>query len=248
MTALVSAELLKARTVRTTWAVLGVLLLFVGVTAAFVVSVSGDGDIPALTAESLSDFVRGPGRMVGAGVLILGILAAAGEFRHRTSVATFLGEPRRLRVLAAKLAAAALAGAVIGLGIALVALAAGVVGLGMEGVPVDLGVDGLLPAVAAMTASTGLHAMLGVALGSLLANPTLAVGTALGWALVVEGFLPVVLRRPTLGEWLPGGAADMVLAAGTDAPTSWAAGAGTLLAYTVALALPAALLLRRREM
>jgi len=47
------------------------------------------------------------GQLVDGAVLLAWIVLSAGEFRHCTSVTTFLGQPRRLRVVSAKLAAAA---------------------------------------------------------------------------------------------------------------------------------------------
>ena len=81
-----------------------------------------------------------------------------------------------------------------------------------------------------------LHGLLGVAVGTLLRNTAAAVGAVLVWAFVVEGVVPVVTRRPEIGDWLPSGAVVQMLAERT--PTGQlvpAAAAALLLGYTVAL-------------
>src|SRR5205823_14210182 len=61
----------------------------------------------------------------GAGPLaaILAAAGTAGEFRHRTAAATFLAEPRRARVITAKLVVYLLAGAAYALACVAVCLA-----------------------------------------------------------------------------------------------------------------------------
>ena len=81
-----------------------------------------------------------------------------------------------------------------------------------------------------------LHALLGVAVGTLLRNTAAAVGAVLVWAFVVEGIVPVVTRRPEIGDWLPSGAvAPGARGAHRAGPARPAAAAALLLGYTVAL-------------
>ena len=58
------------------------------------------------------------------------------------------------------------------------------------------------------------YAVAGVGIGELARNPALAVGVVLGWAFVIEGVLPVVLREPQLDRWLPTNATRSALLLG----------------------------------
>ena len=142
--------------------------------------------------------------VTGMTMLVLGILVMAGEFRHRTILATYLGEPRKGRVLVAKLVLMGLLGAVAGavvfgltVGIAVPLYAA----KGVHTLPIDIGRYWL-----GATLATGCYALLGVAVGALVRNTVGAVLGALVWVQVVEQlFLANVF--PELAKWLPTGAA-----------------------------------------
>ena len=137
-------------------------------------------------------------------MLILGVMISAGEDRHRTSLSTYLAEPRRGRVLVAKLFTSALVGALGGaalfgldLAIALPVYAA----KGVHHLPVD--VVSLWTGTTLLTACFGL---LGVALGALTRNTVAAIIGALVWAGVIE--LAVLQPLfPSAAKWLPTGAA-----------------------------------------
>ena len=137
-------------------------------------------------------------------MLILGVMLSAGEDRHRTSLSTYLAEPRRDRVLLAKLITAALVGAVAGalifgldLAIALPVYAA----KGVHHLPVDIAT-----LWTGTTLLTACFALLGVALGALTRNTVAAIVGALVWAAVIE--LAVLQPLfPALAKWLPTGAA-----------------------------------------
>ena len=65
------------------------------------------GGNPPLGPAALPGSLRASGRQLVDGALLLAwIVLTAGEFRHRTSVTTLLGQPRPLRVVPARLAAA----------------------------------------------------------------------------------------------------------------------------------------------
>ena len=97
MRSLVCAELLKLRTTRSAWIPLGVALVFAVLSVVATTSEAGRGGNPALSAAWLPELMRGSGGLfVDGAVLLAWIILSAGEFRHRTSVTTFLAEPRRL--------------------------------------------------------------------------------------------------------------------------------------------------------
>jgi ABC-2 type transport system permease protein len=249
MNPLVSAELLKARTTRALPVTAVVLTLFTVAGAVFAGVVSGHGGQPALAASALDDFVRGPVKLAGGGALLLGLLASAGEFRHRNIVTTRLAEPRPGRVLAAKVAALALVGLVLGAVVEASALVSGMVTIHLAGAPVEPLAHGTPRLLAAGTLLIALHAVLGVAVGAAVRNLTAAVALSLGWATVVEGIVPVVARKPEIAYWLPTGAVDTVLDWGAGPAAQLApGGAVALLAgYLTAILVMATALDRVRE-
>ena len=112
MTALISTEWRKLLTTRGPLAALAGLLVL-----SVAVAVGGMGDIGSGTATETEDarelLVVGSGLFASLVLLVLGTLAATGEFQHRTAVTTYLITPRRGRVLAAKLIAHAIVGALV---------------------------------------------------------------------------------------------------------------------------------------
>lgn len=71
-------------------------------------------------------------------MLILGLLAMAGEFRHDTATSTFLVTPNRGRVVGAKLAASGLVGLAFAAGAAVLTVAVAVPWLSMKDVDTSL--------------------------------------------------------------------------------------------------------------
>jgi hypothetical protein len=246
---LVGTELHKTRTTRALFVATGVVALFAVAIPAVASALAGTGDIPPLAPSSLTDILRSPSPVADKAVLILGLLGTAGEFRHRTIVTTHLAEPRRLRVLAAKLLAYAAVGAALGVVAVVAAGVTGVTVLHLHGVPVQLTRHGTPAVAAALPLALALYSMLGVAVGALTRNTAAAVGTALAWIFAVEGIIPVVTRTPAVAYWLPGNAFQAVLhAGGPGAHNGFAPGAGVaLLLGWAALLIAATILLDRRR-
>ena len=246
MNALLEAELLKLRTTRALWVATGLSVVLAAGLPVLNSTLAGSGDVPELTAETLSDAARGPVQLAGAAVLLVALLATASEYRHRTVLLTRLVQPRAQRVLWAKLGAAALVGLALGILVEVAAIGSGAAVLAADGVAVEPLGHGI-PRIALVTPLVlAAYAALGVALGTLVRSPAGAVGTAFGWAFVVEGVVPVVARRPGLADHLPTTLLKEALAAPGADPGPYVA-AGLLAVYLAALVAVAAVLDARRE-
>ncbi len=249
MTALVATELLKIRTLRLSRAVVGLAVVLAGLVCYAAVSVAtgtGDGDLTAADVD-LAFLVRAPAEGVWFLAILVAVVASAGDWQHRTVRATYLAEPRRSRVVAAKLAASALSGLVVAAASTATSLVAGSVLLHREGLPVGLGDVATWRAAAAVAGLTALWAVVATGLGTLAGNTTVAIVALLMWRFVGEGVLPVVSDVDP--RWLPSGAAQAVLQGGTGRPDLLEppAGAGMLAAYAaVVTVLGVAVLLRRQ--
>jgi ABC-2 type transport system permease protein len=250
MRSLVSAELLKLRSTRSAWIPLAVAFAIAVVAVVASISTAGhDGD-PHLSPASLPGLLRGSGgQVVDGAVLLCWIVLSAGEFRHRTAVTTFLAEPNRLRIVAAKLITAALTGAAVGLLAEALSAATSAAALSAHHVPLAWSQPGVLGAVATVPLLAALYGMLGVGLGLLLRNTAAALGLALMWAFVIEGIIPALIHAPGIIRWLPEAAANAVLHGASPAATTLSAGAAlaVLAGYAAVLAGAGAALTLRRE-
>jgi ABC-type transport system involved in multi-copper enzyme maturation permease subunit len=100
--------------------------------------------------------------------IIFGATISSGEFRHSTATVTYLAFPNRVRVLIAKLIAAASAGLAFGtLGFA-ASTAVAMIFIAANGHDVALGAGTIVGYAAGATLATGLLAALGVGLGTLI--------------------------------------------------------------------------------
>lgn len=111
---LVAAELLKLRTTRTAFVFALVTLAFLALSLVASL-VFWDRVGVVLSGEERLRAVLSNAGIAATMTLLLAIVSTAGEHRHETLSATFLASPDRVRALAAKAAAYALAGAAIGL-------------------------------------------------------------------------------------------------------------------------------------
>jgi ABC-2 type transport system permease protein len=135
----------------------------------------------------------------------MGVIAASGEFRHSTATFTYLAGPRRGRVLAAKAAAAAAAGAIFGLTGAVVVTGIGLAFTAGAGEPITL------------SAATFVRDDLGAVLGAALLAALGVVGILI-WSLVIEPIIGGLFT--TIQPYLP------YTAATTLAGAKLGAGAG----------------------
>ena len=166
MTRLFRAELLKLSTTRTAR---GLFAAAVAITAllavATMLTAGDDGNAQLGSAGNLHNVIGGSG-LASVMVLVLGILAMAGEFRHGTVTGTFLATPDRGRVVAAKLAAYALAGVGLALATALAGLAVALPWLAVKGAGIDLVDPEVGRALAGTLLAGALYGTAGVAVGA----------------------------------------------------------------------------------
>jgi ABC-2 type transport system permease protein len=190
---MIRAEFRKLRTVRSTWLLLVIAQLIV------IAGVSGlmlKRDDPAsLTAQRGA---LGHVGLVALFSLLLGILATAGEYRHRTITDAFLATPRRARLISAKLVVLAGAGLAIGLAASLTALVTTAIWLSAKGSSLSADV---WRTVAGGVGWNVAFAVLGVGLGALITNLIAAVAAALAWLALVEGIVAQLIGDA--GKWLP---------------------------------------------
>jgi ABC-type transport system involved in multi-copper enzyme maturation permease subunit len=217
----IHAELLKLGTTRAVRGLLLATLAVAGLLGA-ATAVTAGGDEPSLgTAGNLANVV-GASSLPAFVMMILGILAMAGEYQHRTVTSTFLATPRRGGVLVAKLVALAGVGLAVALAIMGVALAAALPPMLIDGTTVDLMNRSVLAAFGGNLVAGALFGVLGVSLGAVVRNQLAAVTVAILWAFLIEGVVSVFVGADTV-RWLPGFAAQAVVAGGTDLLPLWAA-------------------------
>ena len=133
-------------------------------------------------------------------MLIMGILAAGGEFRHRTIVPVLLATPRRGRVFAVKVLVIAAVGA---------AFSAITFGIGLGAVVAELSAhhvhhlpNGTGSLYAGTVIASTCFGMIGVALGALTRNTVGAVVAVIAWTILIE---QIILQAvvPSIEKWLP---------------------------------------------
>jgi ABC-2 type transport system permease protein len=248
MTRLVHSELLKLRTTRTARVLLTLAAAGTAALVAIVLLLAGQPGQPALGPDALRQLVLVPAQPLTLAALVLGVLGMAGELRHGTATSTFLVTPKRGRVVAAKLAAAAVTGLAMAAASSAAVLAVGLPWLRAKGIEVAIADPGVAARVAGLAVAVALYAVLGTGLGALLRNQVAAVVVGLlWWSQGVERVLTGILHQPGLERWLPMGAASALTAPGDGTLPMWA-GALVFAAYGLGLALLGGRLVARRDL
>ena len=236
MTNQLRSELLKLRTTRT-FAVL--ILVAAGLTLLGVCVEGLSRDAQELAAEDAQRTVFSAAGSTGVFLATLaGLLAVTVEFRYGTIRPTLLVQPRRRVVLAAKLAAAALAGLALGVVCVAVSFAGGFAILAARDVDEALTAAHTLTLVLGPLAGTALGGMLGVAVGTLIRNQVGAIVGLAAYALAVDAVLFNTV--PEVGRFLPGKAGDALTGLPTEDLLAPAAGAAVIAAWTLAFVVAAA--------
>jgi ABC-type transport system involved in multi-copper enzyme maturation permease subunit len=248
-----AAEFLKLRTTRTPWVLFGIAVLIGGLIAAGFAGFGGldaeNEDTPALALAQAASFFA-------ILATVTGILLVTNEYRHGTVMTTFLAEPRRERVLGAKLVVALLTGAAFGLASMAVSTLVAAPWLAARGEPSLLGGE-LLEGSGRVVLSYALSAALGAAVGAILQNQVGAIITVFVWFLVVESIISVLsglIFAEDLGErdpitpYLPGSALGGIVGGeGNEFLLRGGWAALLALGYVAGLSLVGALSMTRRD-
>lgn len=217
------------------------LILFIAAQLLVVAGIAGvmtQGDDLA-AAETQRAAIAHIG-LVSLFALVLGVMAVAGEYRHRTITDTYLTTPDRARVLLAKLGVHTVAGLILGVAAAATALASAALWLAVANEPFDVTSGDLWATIAGGILWNALFGAIGVGVGALITNLMGAIGAALAWLALVEGVVAQLVGDA--GRWLPfalGSALD-ALPTAADGPPQWQAGlalTGYALAFTAAAVL-----------
>lgn len=245
MTRLFAAELVKLRTLRSTWGFLLVALLFGGLVAAGNIGGSSESDRldPELQFRIVLDAAF-PGSILA---LLLGIILVTNEFRHGTIARTLLASPRRPRFVGVKLFTGGVTGALLMAAMIVVIAVTAVIWLGVLDVPLEAGEAADAMWRALLVAS--LAGVLGAGIGGSVHSQVGALVGALLWMFVLEPICWVILGLLDLdgvSEYFPaaalGGTVDT-----SDEGLSWARSVAVALAWTGVAAVLAVLRTSRRD-
>jgi hypothetical protein len=236
VTRLLAGELIKVRTTRTA---LGFGIAAVVLTVVSVLTLTV-GDDPSTIEDKRA--ALNFGGVVSAMLLILGVVGATGEFRHRTLAPAVLIAPDRVRLVVARILAYGLTAGLVAVAIGVVAFTLGILLLPEAGP--DLAAGDYLSLAAGGLLATALCGMLGVGFGTLVRNQVAAVVGLFVWLFVLEPLVPLI--DEDLGQYRIGIATN-ALGQGGDAEASMLTAAAVLITWAAVLSLAGALVDRRRD-
>ncbi len=242
MIAQTKAELLKIRTTRTT---IGIVLGMVALVLLFSLLSGLLTKAPSLTSTEDQRGLLSVGSLAGVFSALAGVMLVTSEYRHGTIRPTFLFNPRRSRVIGAKLAAGLLAGLTFGIVGEGLGFAIGYACLAGRGITYVLNADQTMLLALGTLAGVALWGALGVGLGTIARNQVGAIIGLLAWGFVAENLLFAFV--PSVGRFAPAHASDALIGLTTNHLLPAAAGGAILLAWTIAFALAGTALVAHRD-
>jgi ABC-2 type transport system permease protein len=226
MIAQIRAELLKIRSTRTT------IALLLGMIALILIFTLLDGLLShpsGLMGKESQRTLLSVSSLTGVFSALAGVLLVTSEYRFGTIRPTFLFNPVRSRVLAAKVLAGALAGIVFGVLGEAIGWALGYAILEGRGITVVLGGGDILLLTVGGLAGAAVWGAIGTGLGAIIHNQVGAIIALLAWGLVVDNLLFGL--APSVGRFMPTRASDALMGLRVHHLVSPGTGAITLIAW-----------------
>ena len=205
---------------------------------------AGKNGAPALATTAGADSLLKGGVIALVAMLVLGILASGGEYRHKTIIPAMLITPRRGALVAAKVIAIAIVGAILSSVTFGVGLATAVAELSSHGISY------LPSATVSMLVGTVivgiLFGVIGVALGYITRSTVAATVGSVAWVLFVE---QIILRTaaPQQVKWLVSGTAQALTSPLAHGLLTPATATAVLSGYALVLLAAAARLILHRD-
>ena len=203
---ILKSELLKLVYSRRTWwiviASIGIAVISAAFTPYALSQLKSQIVMPLTNAQAVDGvYAKALGGYIF--VIVIGVLMMTSEFHNHTAIATFLATPKRAHALWAKLVMAVIAGAVINLIATIAGMIAAAVALSFYPEAVAPSADIFINYPAASLLIGAVLAIIGVGVGALIRNQTVAISTALIWIFVVDRILGVLFV--SIGKYLPTG-------------------------------------------
>ena len=227
MTAALRAEYRKLVTTRLWWvlllgmagymAFLGAVMAF-AYTGADAAGAQPDGLGLPTSGSDLARTVYGLAPSLGyVFPAVVGALSVTSEFRNMTVTPTFLAEPRRGRVLVAKLLASIPVGVMFGVAGTAGAVLGGAPTLALRDQPTLLGEPAVLQTLLLSVVALAVWCVVGVGFGAVLTHQVAAVVVLLAFTQFVEPLvrlgLSAVDSLSEIARWLPGAAGEAIAGA-----------------------------------
>ena len=202
MIAQIRAELLKIRSTRTT---IALILAMIALTLLITLLTHPGG----LMGKENQRELLSTSSLAGVFASLAGVLLVTSEYRFGTIRPTILFNPKRSRVLAAKVLADALAGIAFGVIGEAIGWAIGYAVLDGRGITVVLGSGDILLLTLGGLVGAALWGAIGGGLGAIIHNQVGGVIALLAWGLVVDNLLFGLV--PSVGRFMPDRASDALM-------------------------------------
>jgi ABC-2 type transport system permease protein len=183
----IKTELLKVRTSRMAIGLLTGAAAWTAAVTFLESSRSGPGGIvPSLASEAGLRAVLSSTGFATILAAVFGATASSGEFRYRTATDTYLDEPNRGKMLAAKVLTSGLVGLLFGLIGATITTSVGLAFTSARGYTVAVSAGSIARYAVGAIIGAGVLAAAGAALGSIIRSQLGAIVAVFAWAFGVE--------------------------------------------------------------